>query len=370
VSETIAIGRCGGVVAAVCAALLAVATPAMAAPEWSFGNSESSTVVCPGVDGPRSTPGIQAATGILVDPQALPEVGEVFYGGVIMGTIAPCVASSAGVEVVPPTGVELAVSPQTPIRCAYLSRTTPVVETELTPAQGCGQQPEGGFFGPRRLLGPGVGGTWPLHEPGRDILVIGFPLRSARPLSGSVTIPGCRRTVGELACPPERAGDNLQVLLLPIDGGVTSWLAPHMGLFVQPAPVRPQSPPTSAPSPSQGAAPPSSAPAPALLVRVPRSMRIARALAGVRIAVRVPVAGATVGATLRARGVPGLRDGRVAAMTRRNARAGLLALRLRPTRAAARALRRVRRVRLTLRVTVRVAGRPARTQSAPLLLHR
>jgi hypothetical protein len=65
----------------------------------------------------------------------------------------------------------------------------------------------------------------------------------------------------------------------------------------------------------------------------------------------VPADGARVTATLRAR-----RIGRIAVVRRARVKAGRLTLRLKPTRAAARRLRRASRVTATLRVTVRIPG--------------
>jgi hypothetical protein len=354
--------------AVVMAALLASASPAVAAPEWTTGVAEQARINCP-VTGPQLY--IYARVDFQADPQAIPKVGEVFYARLVVGDVSRCFNSLVGVEVVPPVGVELAVSAQAPIRCSYevgqSDRPVP-----LTPAQGCGQQPGDGFvYGPRRLIGPGENGVWPLFGPGRDILVVEFPLRSSRPLRGSLVLP-CPRRQGEVACRPDLAGDNLQVLVLPSPTAASgTWLAPFIGLVVEPAPTA-AAPGAPAPAPAPTTTP-TGGPAPQAatrLVRAPRSLRIARALRGIPVSVQVPADGATVRATLSARGLRGIRAGRIATVTRRNVRAGRLDLRLRPSRAAARALRRTRRATLTLRISVSSAGAPARTSTARIALRR
>jgi len=298
-------------------------------------------------------PGNAATAGFRNDPQALPKVGEVFYGAAVVGSIGGCADSAAGIEPVPPVGVDLAISAQNPVRCYYASVQAPSQPVELSPANGCGQTPSQGFFGPRLLSGPGAGGTFPLVLDSQRILTVEFPLRASRPLKGSPSLSCGRRAGVDKACPPEQAGDNLQVNVVSVDGG-SNFLAPHVGLFVEPGPAAPA--PGTAPSPSPTA--PGASPA-ELRVTAPDRLRLRRALAGVRIAVQVPADGSRVRATLTARGLRGLRGGRVASVSRRSAGAGRLALRLRPRRAAARALRRAGRATLTLRVTVRPPGQPA-----------
>lgn len=361
--------------ALVATALLATASPAAAAPEWATGVAEQSRTTCL-LSGVRLY--VYARVDFLADPQALPKVGEVFYARLVVGDVSRCHDTLVGFEVVPPVGVDLAISPQTPIRCFYEVAQSDV-RTELTPAQGCGQQPGDAFaYGPRRLIGPLDNGLWPIFGQGRDILVVEFPLRSSRPLRGSLNIP-CTRGPGQVACPPDRAGDNLQVLVLPIPSPPPGpWMAPHMGLVVDPAPAQagqggagpvpvgtpiPAPPPTSRPVPTTPART-------GRLVTAPRSLRTARALRGIRVTVRVPANRATIRVTLSARGLRGLRGGRVASTTRRNAGSGRLALRLRPTRAAARALRRTRRATLTLRVSVRVPGQPVHTSTTRIAVRR
>ena len=348
-----------GLLGLVAAALLATASPAQAAPTWVYGQSEQGLIGC----GPLGVqPHIYARAGFLGDTQALPKVGDVFYGALLAGDVGKCFSGKIGLEFVPPAGVELAISPQTPVRCYYAATATPDTLVELTPAEGCSQQPGDGFaYGPRFLPGPDEGGTWPLYGAGRDILRIEFPLRSTRPLQGTVTMPGgCDRPEG-IACPPDRAGDNLQVLVLPIPSGLgRKWLAPFVGLFVEPGPA----PGAGAPVPPPAGAPASPATRAPRLV-APRLVRISRSLRGIPIRVTVPANRAAVTVTLTAG-----RLGRIATVRRRGVRAGRLRLSVKPTRRAARALRRARRVDATLRVTIRVSGRPAATASAKVRLRR
>jgi hypothetical protein len=94
-------------------------------------------------------------------------------------------------------------------------------------------------------------------------------------------------------------------------------------------------------------------------------VRLARALKGIRVRVAVPAGGARVTATLAAR-----RVGRIARVTRRRVPAGLLRLRMAPTRAAARRLRRAGALTATLRVSVTLPGQPATSETVRIRVRR
>ena len=161
----------------------------------------------------------------------------------------------------------------------------------------------------------------------QEILLIEFPLRSSRPLTGLPGGPTCpERAARTGPCPADAAGDFLQAPIKVIDNGTSPTLTPAIGLFA----VRAQGGAGGGPgNPTPG---PEAENAPAArLLSVPGR---ARAGAGVRITVRVPRDGATVSAVLRARGVKGV----LAKLRRRGVRAGRLALRLQPKRQARRAL--------------------------------
>ena len=367
--------RATAILAAASALALAPASPAAAEPTWYDGSSENSTVpLC--FSGTPAT-GVVGKAWLQADPAAPTRVGDVFYASVTAGTVGSgCVDPFVDPEVILPAGVELAVSAQQPIRC-YSDDITTGARTEVTPAQGCGQAPTRGFHGLQLLNTSRPDGLWPL--PAGKAIDIWFPLRSTRPLAGGLLLsPGCGRPGanggGRPPCRPDQAGDNLQIGVWVIDGYGDPWLAPQIGLQVAAAPAGAVAgTTTTAPAPTPaptGTAPagtpaPAAAPAPRLLT-APRSLRIRTALrGGIPVTVAVPAARARVTATLSAP-----RLGRLATVRRSGVRAGSLRLRVKPTRTAARRLRRARTVTATLRVTVRVPGRRASSASSRIRLSR
>ena len=110
-------------VAAVTGALMAAAAaPASAAPDWNFGLPEElyeqtcASIGAGGLIGYQEELGTSVRAGVYVDPQNIPKIGEVFYGGVMIAAVGGCSDKSAIPEVVPPAGVELAVSAANPVR--------------------------------------------------------------------------------------------------------------------------------------------------------------------------------------------------------------------------------------------------------------
>ena len=97
--------------------------PAAAAPEWNDGLPEDHfTQTCEsigGVGGYREEHSSQVRVGTLVDPQNIPEVGEVFYARVAMAAVGGCGEKSFIPELVAPLGVEVAISAANPVRCHY-----------------------------------------------------------------------------------------------------------------------------------------------------------------------------------------------------------------------------------------------------------
>ena len=102
---------------------LAAAKPAVAAPEWNDGLPEDHfTQTCEsigGVGGYREEHSSQVKAGTFVDPQNIPNVGDVFYARVAMAAVGGCGDKSFIPEVVPPLGVEVAISAAAPVRCHY-----------------------------------------------------------------------------------------------------------------------------------------------------------------------------------------------------------------------------------------------------------
>ena len=84
-------GRGAGAALCAAAAALASAPPAQAAPEWNYGLPEEALEEsCLSIGNPdifHIEPNVSVRAGTLIDPQDIPEVGEVFYGGVFIGQV-------------------------------------------------------------------------------------------------------------------------------------------------------------------------------------------------------------------------------------------------------------------------------------------
>lgn len=330
------------------ALLSSMAPPARAqlVGEVDVGVSESSTIPgCPISGAQRSVVGTKAMS---LAEAKVQQVGQVFYAAALVAAIDPCWPQVTSIEVVPPAGVELAISAATPVRCSYSDNQGPaeVVGPEL----GCPQQASAGAYGVLLNRTGAQGPLWDLQ--GKEPLTVEFPLRSSRPLNGVVGLSCGRRANADPPCRPEQAGDQLQIGYF-VASSLDTWLVPHVGLFAQGAATG---------TPATTAA--------GLSMTVPRALRIRRALRGIPITVQVTgdavVSARVTAARLRGRGV---RRGLIARVTRR-AKAGALKLRLKPSRAAARALRRKRLVTATVRVTMTVRGQAPKTGSASIRLRR
>jgi hypothetical protein len=348
------------------------AAPAGAAPDWNFGlPEETQELTCASIGagplvGTQTEVGTSTRAGQLVDPQDIPEVGEVFYGGVMIAAVGGCAAKNVIPEIVPPLGVDVAASAANPVRCHY---TLPDgSDTQLT--EGCPQSPQPGTHGGFSLAPGGtpnnawtgigkIPGTPDLARPQLEILYLEVPLRASRPLTGLPGGPTCAtRAIQAGPCRREDAGDFLQAAVQVFSTGGAPTLAPAVGLVVQPG--------GGGGDGGGGGAGSGPAGSPgAQLLTAPRSLRIRSALRGIPITVTVPASNARVTATLSAR-----RLGRIAVTRRSRARAGRLRLRLKPPRSAARRLRRAATLTATLRVTVRAPGARPATASASIRLRR
>ncbi|HYI84701.1 MAG TPA: hypothetical protein VEX11_16030 [Acetobacteraceae bacterium] len=327
------------------------AEPAAAAREWNDGLPEDHfTQTCEsigGVGGYREEHSSQVRVGTFVDPQRIPKVGEVFYARVAMAAVGGCGEKSFIPEVVPPVGVEVAISAANPVRCHY---TLP--DGTDTALGGCPQAlkpgPHGGLSlapnGDPANAWTGVGkipGTPALTRPQVEIVYIEFPLRATRPLQGLPGGPTCpERTLRTGPCGRDVAGDFLQVAVTVYDVS-TPVLTAAIGLVVG----------------ARGANGP--------LVTVARSMRLGKAVKGIPVRVAVPADGARVSVTLTAK-----RFGRISGVKRNDVKAGKLRLRIKPTRRAARMLRRASTLTAALRVTVKLPGQATRTESVKIRLRR
>ena len=222
--------------------LLLVSAPALGKPRWIEGQMERSTVIsCASLvaGAPIETAGVLAQSGFRADRKRLPRVGQTFYARVCVGGAGePCVTQVARIEVVLPTGVRIAVTPRTPVRCLHFtSPESPAAR--LTPEQGCprrayrprelgyGRHPS--FMFPRTTRQDGL---WEL--PRGFGYFIDFPLRSKRALKGIARgLPTCGRIEGEPPCPPGKARDYLQAAIFVSDGNSNPWVVPRIGLFVR-----------------------------------------------------------------------------------------------------------------------------------------
>jgi hypothetical protein len=340
--------RKAGAVFAVATGLAAFAAqPAAAAPEWNDGLPEDHfTQTCEsigGVGGYREEHSSQVKAGTFVDPQNIPKVGEVFYARVAMAAVGGCGDKSFIPEVVPPLGVELAISAANPVRCHY---TLP--DGSDTALDSCPQTlqpgPHGGLSlapdGNPNNAWTGVGkipGTPALTRPRVEIVYIEFPLRASRRLRGLPGGPTCaERSARTGPCRRDAAGDFLQVAVTVYDVSIPV-LTPAIGLVV-----------------GRGR-----------LVTVARSMRLRSAVKGIPLAVTVPADGARVAATLTAKGF-----GRISAVKRNGVKAGTLRLRMKPIRLAARKLRRASAVTASLRVSVKLPGQAAIVETIRIRLRR
>jgi hypothetical protein len=342
-----------------CAAL-ACAGPASAAPEWHTGNSEQSQAGdCSFV----LQPAIQANAFFQSDPVAIPRVGDVFYVRTVAGRIGEACGIDMldHVEIVPPPGVTTAISPATPVRCNYMDINTGT----LTPAAGCPQEDGEGIYGPAfdQLTPGGPTDSYPWKIDYGQALVIEIPLRSSRPLSG--TAPTCVRYEGAPPCTADKSGDALQFTEKIIDGWSSPWLSPYVPLFVQPAAGGPGGGGGSGTGtkPGGGGTGGSHPGGSARLVRVSTSIKRARLLKGMPVTINVPKAGSGVSAQLFANGLrraSAARSVLVARKVVRNAGAGSLRLRLKPSRRVAAKLRVMRNgFGLTLKVRVTPPGAAA-----------
>jgi hypothetical protein len=327
-------------VAALAAAVLGTASGvANAAGEWHPGTIEQSTVSNCNFD-PET--GIIANAEFRSDPVSIPKTGDVFYVRTIPGRVGNGCGTgmSVHVEIVAPSGVAPAISASNPVRCNYMDIDT----SALTPASGCPQEAQSGVYGVAfdQLTLGGATKTQPWPLPYGKALVIEIPLRSSRGLGGLA--PTCARANGDPPCPASQTADSLQFADKIIDGFGSPWLSPYVGLFVNKS---------------------------ALIAAAPRAIKIGRLIHGLGIKVNVADGGSRVIADLSVKrfGAASAKAKVIATRTVRGARAGTLAVKLKPSRAATRILRRVRRpLKATLRVRVVPPDGSSRSATAKLTL--
>ena len=319
-----------------CALALVIAAALSAGPAHAIGGTIESSWVKNCNGDPEE--GITVGSEFLDKPNQ--RAGDVFYVRTYIGRVGGACGAhmAAHVEVVPPVGVSLAISPDAPVRCGHQNDDGSITQFY----EGCPQTSTPGMFGPAfDQAGPGGPSAWEMPYGLTHIMDI--PLRSSRKLVGSASsLPSCNRVYGSPPCPAEQAGDHLQFAIKVIDGFGAPWLAPYVPLFVQDAAVATVTPPAQASPGTSPPAPPTPAPAAAapkaqqIIASAPRTIRVAKLRRGVPIVVRVQQPGSRVSARLTVRGRT------VAQATIRKARSGTRTLRLRATASGRRTLRRLR----------------------------
>jgi hypothetical protein len=290
-----------------------------------------------------------------------------FYVRAIFGGInSDCVGVGGivSLEFIPPIGVSVVNDPAYPPYWTSISpdgsqeirQTTPVVVSSGGPDPG----------GVTAQLSAGSGGpVWRYTDGGSDIAVY-VPLRTSRALDG-ILGPACPQiqansqlvgsandissddyltlqdTAAPAPCPPDLAGDNLQVVMNVADTGYPTRIVPYVGLFA----TQPSSSSAVGSGPQDGGAtttpaPQGRVPAHKLSVQAPAAVSVSRARHGTKVTVRnVPDSKlATITLTLR---------GQLLARAIRRAGAnGVVTVTLTPNRTSAARLHAGGRLRLTV----------------------
>jgi hypothetical protein len=376
------------------------APSAQAANRWFDGNVSRSTITnCASIIFPPAytEDGAWNWVGFYSDENDAPDAGQVFYVHTIFAAVGnACSGQRAYPEIALPSGVQLAISAQTPVFCWAIDfgQNTASRETQACPQQGYQASYGGQYAFPALGQDPQYAGTWPVPQgKGWELQI---PVVSNRSLKGT------------LASPCECVNGFTKML----DGNSSPVLTPNAGLVNDPAPPGgggggggeipgggggtepepggggPKPPsgggtpgadtPAGAGTPATTTPPVVAPPPPAALasVRAPRTLRVRKLLRSGAFGITASVgqAGSKLVATLS--GAP--RGSRVnaakrvvlAKATRTNVAAGNVAVKLKLTRAGKRALRRVRRGRVQLKVTVTPPGGTAVTKTSKLSLKR
>jgi hypothetical protein len=373
------------------------APSAQAATRWFDGNvSRSQITNCASIiiNQPRTEDGAWNWVGFFSDENNAPDAGQVFYVHTVFAAVGNACSGQRGYpEISLPAGVDLAISAQTPVFCWAIDfeQNTAAQETVACPQQGYQAFYGGQYAFPAENQDPQYAGTWPLPQgKGWELQI---PVVSSRQLRGILASP----------C------DCVYGFTKILDGESSPVLTPNAGLVAEPAsagggggPVTPGGGGGTTPSTGGGgggtntgggggttntgggggattpAAPVTTAPPPAALTGVlaPRTLRLGKLLRAGAFSVTVGVgrAGSKVVAILtgapRGDRVSAARRVVLAKATRTNVAAGNAKVKLRLTRAGKRALRRVKRGRVRLRVTVTPPGAAAQSKTSTLSLRR
>lgn len=321
--------RRAGRTALCCALILLVAAALTAGPAHAIGGTIENSWVKNCNGDPEE--GLLIGSEFLDDPNQ--RAGDVVYARTYISRVGGACGAhmAAHVEVVPPVGVSLAISPDAPVRCGHFNTDGGITQFYA----GCPQASTPGMFG-AAFDEATSGGPSAWEMPYGRSLIMDIPLRSSRKLAGSASsLPSCNRVYGSPPCFAEQAGDHLQFAIKVIDGFGAPWLAPYVPLFVQDAPA--STLPT--PTPATPLVTPPGAPAPKaqqIIASAPGTIRVAKLRRGVPIVVRVKLPRSRLSARLTVRGRT------VAQAAVRAARSGTRTLRLRSTASGRRTLRGLR----------------------------
>ncbi|HEX2233398.1 MAG TPA: hypothetical protein VHG69_08545 [Thermoleophilaceae bacterium] len=369
-------------------ALSGYAAPAaMADAQWWDGGIKKSHITnCASIifNNPYTEEGAWNWGGFWADENNWPNPGEVFYIHIVVGAVGN---SCSGQRTYPtfnlPSGVSPAISAQNPVICWGINFQNNTQGQEPAEPQGaCPQQsygdqtmPYGGLWSIPAINQAQYGYTWPLPQ-GRA-WEFWYPVVSNRQLNG--------------LCP----ADCLDMRTKMLDGNSSPVLNPTAGLVNDPATApaggggAPGSisgtTPQVTPDPSGGGGGGSGGgsggtgttptPAPVIgSIGAPGTARVASLLRnGFAVSVLVGRAGSSVNVVLS--GSPrgssfSAKRIVIAKASKRGAPAGKATLKLRATRAGKRALRRVRRGRARLTITVTPPGGPKTSRSKLVRLRR
>ena len=165
------------------------ATSAVAAPGWRDGVIDYSySINCPSMI--FGSPYLEATAGsyagVYIDPNDLPDAGEVFYVRMtVAGLGNPCAGPYAHMELWLPQDVHLAISSDYPVFCYAQSPSSSTFVRESS----CRQNPGAGFKG--YTFGAPNGDPWPLPQGG--FWQVQVPVYSTKPLKGiaGTRLAGC-----------------------------------------------------------------------------------------------------------------------------------------------------------------------------------
>lgn len=179
--------RAAGLAALVVIGVLSFSGVASAAEVWEDSEPQFSlieTCLTGEVDG-----GLGVYVGVLRDRAALPTTGSVFYGRTVASVVGKnCNGHAVRLEVSPPPGTSVAISPSAPVRC--FTRHIPTGVTEAMPASRCPQRTSAAIYGGAVAFDPADGGgaaTWDI--PDQTAIEIQFPLVATNPLAGLAVTP-------------------------------------------------------------------------------------------------------------------------------------------------------------------------------------